>query len=55
MIVVHLTSIIPKVLRKYQLFSGVHGGGYVGGDKEGAKEFALLVDRGQVAVVSFEP
>jgi acetyl esterase len=31
----------------------VHGGGYVGGDKEGTKEFATyLADRGQVAVVS---
>jgi acetyl esterase len=31
----------------------VHGGGYVGGDKEGTKEFAAyLADQGQVAVVS---
>ena len=53
MIVVHLTSIIPKVLRKVPVVFWVHGGGYVGGDKEGAKEFATyLADRGQVAVVS---
>ena len=53
MIVVHLTSIIPKGASKVPVVFWVHGGGYVGGDKEGAKEFATyLADRGQVAVVS---
>ena len=43
----------PQGASKVPVVFWVHGGGYVGGDKEGAKEFATyLADRGQVAVVS---
>ena len=53
MIVVHLTSIIPKVLRKYQLFSGCMVVVTSVVIRKGPKEFATyLADRGQVAVVS---
>ncbi|WP_418253323.1 alpha/beta hydrolase [Enterococcus wangshanyuanii] len=50
---VHLIYIIQKEIHKSVPIVFGYMGGYVGGDKEGVKEYATyLADRAQVAVVS---